>query len=120
MRPDDLILADALSLHGRWKAGDLGGEVMPEDARPPLDRASEILARYFTLGMTLNYQRSSYTLWRACTAAFEDPATAWVFDPAAVTRAPLQELREALTRHRVALQSNRHPRHLAAKRRRPG
>jgi hypothetical protein len=109
MRRDDAILADALRLHALWKAGGLGGAVMPEDARPALDPASEALARYFTLGMALNYQRSSYALWAACTAAFEDRATTWVFDPEAVARSSLQELRQALVRHRVALQPNRHP-----------
>ncbi|HEX7761594.1 MAG TPA: hypothetical protein VF459_18960 [Caulobacteraceae bacterium] len=82
---------------------------MPEDARPPLESSSEALARYFTLGMTLNYQRSSYALWKACTAAFEDPETAWVFDPAAVARAPAPDTKTALLKHRVALQPARHP-----------
>jgi hypothetical protein len=96
VRSDTAILADALGLHAMWTAGVLGGEVMPEDAHPPLERTSESLARYFTLGMALNYQRSSYALWRACTAAFEDPQTAWVFDPASAAAAEPGLLREAL------------------------
>lgn len=92
-----------------WKAGALGGAVMPEDAHPPLEADSEALGRYFTLGMTLNYQRDSYALWRACTTAFENPETAWVFDPAAVVRATVQETRAALLRYKVALQPSRHP-----------
>jgi hypothetical protein len=82
---------------------------MPEDAHPPLDRSSEALARYFTFGMTLNYQRSSYALWRACTAAFTDPDARWVFDPPAVVAAPEADLRAMLLKHRVALQPTRHP-----------
>jgi hypothetical protein len=109
-RSDAAILADALTLHGMWKRGALGGEVMPEDARPPaLDPSSEALARYFTLGMALNYQRSSYALWKACTAAFEDAGTAWVFDPVLVAETPEAALRAALLKHRVALQPARHP-----------
>lgn len=109
LRSDDAILADAVTLHAMWRRGALGGEVMPEDAHPPLDPASEALARYFTLGMTLNYQRSSYVLWKACTAAFDDPETGWVFDPAAVAASAETDLREALLKHRVALQPTRHP-----------
>jgi hypothetical protein len=109
VRPDGAILADALSLHAMWKRGALGGAVMPEDAHPPLDRSSEALARYFTLGMALNYQRSSYALWTACTAAFEDPETGWVFDPARAAEAGVADLRAALLKHRVALQPSRHP-----------
>ncbi len=92
-----------------WKRGALGGAVMPEDVRPDLDKGSEELARYFTLGMTLNYQRDSYALWRACTATYRDTATAWVFDPLAVSAAAETDLRAALLRHKVALQPNRHP-----------
>ncbi len=109
LRSDAAILADALTLHAMWKRGALGGAVMPEDAHPPLDRSSEALARYFTLGMALNYQRSSYALWTACTAAFEDPETGWVFDPAIVAEADEADLRDALLKHRVALQPSRHP-----------
>ncbi len=59
--------------------------------------------------MCLNYQRNSYALWRACTAAFDDPATRWVFEPAAVAGAAAGALADALLAHRVALQPNRHP-----------
>ncbi len=109
MRSDADILTDTLTLHAMWKRGALGGAVMPEDAHPRLDRSSEALGRYFTLGMALNYQRSSYSLWAACTAAFEDPQTGWVFDPARVAEASDEALRAALLKHRVALQPNRHP-----------
>ncbi|HZC17751.1 MAG TPA: hypothetical protein VE309_13415 [Caulobacteraceae bacterium] len=109
VRPDDAILADAMTLHAMWKRGALGGEVMPEDAHPALDPSSEALARYFTLGMALNYQRSSYSLWKACTTAFEDAETAWVFDPELVAETTEEALRAALLKHRVALQPARHP-----------
>jgi hypothetical protein len=103
------IVRDALRLHALWRAGRLGGEQMPEDVHPRIGRSSDELAAYFTLGMSLNYQRDSYALWRACTAAFEDPSTAWVFQPLAVAAASPEPLAEALLRHRVALQPRRHP-----------
>jgi hypothetical protein len=82
---------------------------MPEDVHPALDRSSEALARYFTLGMTLNYQRDAYALWRACTATFEDPALRWVFEPERVVAASITDLAQALLARRIALQPNRHP-----------
>jgi hypothetical protein len=103
------ILADARRLHGAWKAGALGGEHMPEDVHPDLPRDSERLAAFLTLGMCLNYQRDSYALWRACARAFEDPTARWVFDLRAAADAPGEVLRQALLKHRVALQPNRHP-----------
>lgn len=103
------VIAAAQRLHDMWKAGQLGGEVMPEDAHPELPADSEQLGAYFTLGMALNYQRNSYALWRACTAMFEDAGAAWAFDPVAVVAAEPEPLAEVLLRHRVALQPNRHP-----------
>jgi hypothetical protein len=108
MRDEEIALF-AASLHAAWREGRLGGEIMPEDVHPDLDRACDDLALYFTLGMTLNYQRNSFALWRACTAAWNDAGTRWVFDPAVVARAKLSEVTEALTRHRIALQPRRHP-----------
>jgi hypothetical protein len=103
------ILRDVRALHGLWKAGSLGGAAMPEDVHPALPADGERLARYFTFGMALNYQRDSYALWRACTAAFEDRETAWVFDPAAASAASIDDVGAALGKHRVALQPTRHP-----------
>lgn len=108
-KSDEEIATLALKLHEMWKSGRLGGELMPEDVHPDLPLESDELAAYFTLGMTLNYQRNSYALWRSCTAAFHDAETRWVFDPVAVAASDTERLSEALTRHRVALQPNRHP-----------
>lgn len=102
-------LEDARRLHAMWKAGRLGGENMPEDVHPDIARDGDELAAYFTLGMTLNYQRNSYALWRACTAMFKDAKRRWVFDPARAANAGISDLRDALGHHRVALQPNRHP-----------
>jgi hypothetical protein len=44
--------------------GLLGGEVMPEDALIGVVPADELL-NVLTLGMSLNYQRNSYTLWQS-------------------------------------------------------
>ena len=53
--PVPRIADDAIRLHAMWKSGRLGGETMPEDVHPRLDRSSHQLAAYFTLGMALNY-----------------------------------------------------------------
>src|ERR1700744_1520781 len=109
LRGLDAVVGDALTLHRLWRSGHLGGETMPEDAHPALPKSSDRLAAYFTLGMSLNYQRNSYALWRACTALFNDADRAWALDPRAVCAASLGSLAEALRHHRVALQPRRHP-----------
>lgn len=81
---------------------------MPEDVHPNLPRSSSELAHYFTLGMALNYQRNSYALWRSCTATWEDVDRKWVYEPSCVVRRSVEELREALVHHKVALQPNNH------------
>jgi len=106
MHPE--ILAKVERLVTMHRAGALGGEVMPEDVHPPLARNSKELVHYFTLGMCLNYQRNSYSLWQACTKTFDDPKTCWVFVPDKVAGSTITDLREALTKYKVALQPNKH------------
>lgn len=48
-----------------YKKFELGGEVIPEDVNPHFEKSSKENYLYFTLPMTLNYQRNSYTLWES-------------------------------------------------------
>lgn len=102
------ILRDLERINALWNSGALGGEQMPEDARPQLPKGSADLVHYLTLPMALNYQRDSYALWRAATQAFEDKSTRFVFSPIEVTDSSEDSLRAALVKHRVALQPNKH------------
>lgn len=67
-----------------YKAGALGGEVMPEDSNPGLQKTSAENLLFFTLPMALNYQRNSYFLWKAATTTFHDPETRFLFSPRSV------------------------------------
>ena len=107
-RDEHEVLQDALSLHKMWMQGQLGGEIMPEDVHPDLPKDSKELLHYLTLGMCLNYQRNSYTLWKACTAAYFDKDVNWVFVPEQVAATDEDCLRPALVKHKVALQPNKH------------
>lgn len=64
-----------------YKNGELGGEVMPEDANPHFESSSLENYLYFTLPMALNYQRNSYTLWESALKTYTDEETRFVFDP---------------------------------------
>jgi hypothetical protein len=90
------------------KNGLLGGQTMPEDARPKLPKGSKALVHYLTFPMALNYQRNSYALWKAATAAYNDPDTGDIFNPEAAAAMPLAELRRKLLKHRVGLQPVKH------------
>ena len=81
---------------------------MPEDALRDVV-PHDHLANVLTLGMSLNYQRHAYALWKAIALTFDDPATQWIFEPSAVAAHDVGPLRTALLQHRVGLQPNRHP-----------
>ena len=95
------------SLYNMWKAGDLGGEVMPEDANPNLDNSSEENYLYFTLPMALNYQRNSYKLWESAVKTYNDEETNFVFNPKLCLEKSFEEVQYALTKYKVALQKQK-------------
>lgn len=108
IRSSDEILQAIQKLISYHKSGLLGGEQMPEDANPSLDKSSKDSFHYFTLPMALNYQRNSYKLWESALLTYNDIQTRFVFMPEKVVCATEEDLRFALTKYKVALQPNRH------------
>jgi hypothetical protein len=80
---------------------------MPEDTHPKFFNDEERLS-YFTLPMSLNYQRNSYTLWEGAKQAFEDNLTKPIFSVTNVSKMTQDELRPLLIKYKVALQPNKH------------
>ena len=103
----DEILRKVDCLYKMWKKGELGGEVMPEDRNPGLDKSSLENYLYFTLPMALNYQRNSYTLWESANKTFLDEETKFVFFPKEVLKHSFLEVQNALVKYKVALQRNK-------------
>lgn len=92
-----------------YKSGRLGGEKMPEDENPSVEKSSKENYLYFTLPMALNYQRNSYTLWECANKTYKDADTADVFNTKAVVTIAEQQLREKLLKYKVVLQPNKQP-----------
>lgn len=90
-----------------YKKGLLGGEIMPEDENPNLDRNSLENYNYFTLPMALNYQRNSYKLWEGANKTWKDEETRFVFNTRKVENNDFEKVKEALVKYRVALQPNK-------------
>lgn len=92
-----------------YKEGLLGGEKMPEDSNPGLEKLSNENSLYFTLPMALNYQRNSYKLWESALKSYNDRECKDIFIPQKVIEMEEGELREKLTKYGVALQPNKQP-----------
>jgi hypothetical protein len=107
LSPDNPILDRLSKVLELYEKGDLGGEIMPEDALLDIVPAHE-LPDVITLGMALNYQRNSYTLWKSVAEAYQDEDTKWLFNTQLAKDASEDELRTALVRHKVGLQPNKH------------
>lgn len=90
-----------------YKNGELGGEVMPEDANPGLEKSSLENYLYFTLPMALNYQRNSYKLWESALKTYEDEETRFVFHPKSCLNREFEEVQYALTKYKMALQKQK-------------
>ncbi|MCM1156397.1 MAG: hypothetical protein NC314_05330 [Roseburia sp.] len=83
-----------------YRQGQLGGEKMPEDENPHLDISSKENYMYFTLPMSLNYQRNSYVLWECANKSYADSETRDIFDPAAVIGLTEEQLRSKLLKYK--------------------
>jgi len=103
----DEIQKRCLELRKAYEEGELGNQVMPEDTHPTFTTSEERLS-YFTLPMSLNYQRNSYALWEAAKRAFEDNSMKRIFSVSDVAVMSQDELRPLLLRYKVGLQPNKH------------
>lgn len=101
------IQEKCIKLRKAYEDGVLGNQIMPEDTHPEFVDVEERLS-YFTLPMSLNYQRNSYGLWEAADRAFLDKSTRPIFSVSDVASMSQDELRSLLTKHKVALQPNKH------------
>lgn len=95
------------ALYNMWKNGELGGEYMPEDSNPQLEKSSIENYNFFTLPMALNYQRNSYKLWESAVQTYLDETTKFVFNVNEVLNRTTEEVKIALTKYKVALQQNK-------------
>lgn len=104
---NDEILKNVDKLVEMYKKGLLGGEVMPEDSNPHLNK--EILENYnyYTLPMALNYQRNSYKLWESANQTWKDKETNFIFDTKQVSKSSFEQVQKALIKYKVALQQNK-------------
>lgn len=102
------IIQNCKILLDAYKTGKLGDTTMPEDSNPRRFADKEQRLAYFTLPMSLNYQRNSYKLWQSALKTLEDEDAKNVFDVNQASKMRGEELREKLTKYKLALQPNKH------------
>lgn len=101
------IINDCLVLKAAYEAELLGDQTMPEDTQPGFDSLESRL-RYFTLPMSLNYQRSSHSLWESAKVSFEDSTVVEIFNLETVNSMSEDDLRPLLLKYKVGLQPHKH------------
>jgi hypothetical protein len=103
------IIKNCEKIINAYKSGKLGQTKMPEDSNPGFtDKEKELRLCYFTLPMALNYQRDSYKMWESALKTYNDPKTKIVFDIEKCSLLNESELKENLTKYKLALQPNKH------------
>src|SRR5687768_3862497 len=78
------------------------------EVNPGLHPGSRENYLYFTLPVCINFQRSSPAMWAAALATWEDKTTRYVFFPEKLAETPTEQIRADLTKHKLALQPNKH------------
>lgn len=103
---DPAVLEKVRRLKGAFDGG-LIEQGHKHEVNPGLPKGSRLNYLYFTLPVSVNYQRSSPAMWASALKTYNDPRTNYLFYPEKVVGEPFDKLRADLTKHRLALQSNR-------------
>ena len=94
-------------LHRLYSQGHLKGPEKHE-VNPSLPADSKENYLYFTLPCSVNFQRRSPEMWASALNTFDDQDTDFVFRPEVGGIASPPMVREALTKYRLALLTNKH------------
>jgi hypothetical protein len=78
------------------------------EVHPNLDPSDRLNYLYFTLPVSINFQRSSPAMWPAALKTFEDSATNYLFYPEKVVQKNLEDIKDDLFKYRLSLQRNKH------------
>lgn len=109
IREKEEIISKCRILLDAYKSGKLGFTKMPEDSNPGFSEdEQELRLAYFTLPMSLNYQRDSYKLWESALDTFRDSECRKVFDVRESALMDSAKIRNLLLKYKIALQPNKH------------
>src|SRR3990167_8519937 len=75
---------------------------------PEVNDGSRERYLYFTLPVSINFQRSSPAMWRSALATWNDEKTNYLFFPEFVIKENRDKVQKDLMKHKLALQRNKH------------
>lgn len=78
------------------------------EVHPDLSTSDRLNYIYFTFPVSLNFQRSSPSLWKAALETFNDSDTNYLFYPEKVITTNIEKVRVDLRKHKLSLQPNKH------------
>ncbi len=88
--------------------GILGTHAMPEDQLPAgMSEGSRQHLLFLTLTVSVDYMRNATRLWEASRAAYENPATRYLFEPKNVCEFGFERVRADLQRAGISRKPNR-------------
>ncbi|MBI4032528.1 hypothetical protein HY374_02380 [Candidatus Berkelbacteria bacterium] len=103
----DALISRIRTLRDHFTSGAIPRPAQHE-VHPDMPASSRERYLYFTLPVTINFQRSSPAMWQSAYTTWHDPETQPVFLPEWVAAHSEDELRAKLTKHKLALQPNKH------------
>ena len=102
-----MILQRLEKLKEHFEKGDIP-VLEKHEVHPDLPMGSRENYLYFIMSCALNFQRSSPNTWQSALDTWNDKETNFVFFPEKVAKAKEETLRQALLKHKLALQPNKH------------
>lgn len=100
-------LAKLQKLKVLFESGEIQRPIEHE-VNPGLPIGSRENFLYFTLPVTINFQRNSPAMWKSALATYQDPETNYLFFPERLVEKAREEVQRDLTKHKLALQRNKH------------
>jgi hypothetical protein len=78
------------------------------EVHPVLQKSDRINYLYFTLPVSINFQRNSPALWLSALKTFNDKKTNYLFYPEKVVEISRTKVQTDLRKHKLSLQKNKH------------
>lgn len=102
------LLKKAIRLYELYQSGKIS-RLAQHEVFPELPKNSRENYLYFTLPVSINFQRSSPAMWQSAFKTWNDQETRYLFFPEKLKTKQRNIIRRDLLKYRLAAQTNKHP-----------